>query len=453
MEDKVEITEIEDDCEEEELYMPTSPDQMERRRQKYQRKNQKTIDGFLGIGRKESSVSIMPRYYCELLTWALHRYMERKGWKIIKSLGYHSGKPVYIDVDTCENKENLLMDGQLLIKNGDSHLIVTLEANPRYQGSLLVEGLKVRENETKTFVNAVMDIAKKENFYRGKKFEYSGRIRFLNLNKKTWDKIVIEAETKKDIQTNTIDFLKFSERWAKFGIPLKRGILLSGEPGTGKTVICKVIMSLADGITCITTNGYDLCHDFYICELYEIAEDLSPSMVFIEDIDLIGQDRIEFGQSGPALQSLLSILDGVEEHNGIITIATTNCLDILDKALSQRPSRFDRVIQIARPSFEQRKELLDKLSQKIQVDENSREYIALKTDGYTPAQIQEIIYSLVIQHPSELAELSFSRTDIDLAISRIKGKSKYQIGFVGNDNHNGHKCIINIQNQGNNKRG
>ena len=72
--------------------------------------------------------------------------------------------------------------------------------------------------------------------------------------------------------------------------------MLTGEPGTGKTVICKALMAEAEGITCITTSGYALDSDGYITELYELAEDLSPS------IALIGQNRMEFGyQRGPAL--------------------------------------------------------------------------------------------------------------------------------------------------------
>jgi len=135
---------------------------------------------------------------------------------------------------------------------------------------------------------------------------------------------------------NTVDFLRRSDEWGKYGIPLKRGILLAGEPGTGKTIICRALMAEADGITCITTNGYALDDDDYVTTLYELAQDLSPCIVFIEDIDLIGQNRMEFGyMRGPALLSLLSEMDGVEEQQEIVTVATTNCPETLDKALSQ----------------------------------------------------------------------------------------------------------------------
>jgi cell division protease FtsH len=246
---------------------------------------------------------------------------------------------------------------------------------------------------------------------------------------------VLDTETKREINANTVDFLKRSNEWSKYGIPLKRGILLAGELGTGKTIICKALMSEANGITSITTNYYAIDDDDYVTELYELAEDLSPCIVFIEDIDLIGQNRMEFGyERGSTLLSLLSVMDGVEEQRGVVTVATTNCLETLDRALSQRPARFDRVIKLVRPSVEQRRELTRLLCQKISMDEDTQEYIAMRAENCTPAQLQEIVYSLVIQRPAVQPELSLNRSDIDLAISRINDKSRHRLGFGGKVN-------------------
>jgi transitional endoplasmic reticulum ATPase len=165
--------------------------------------------------------------------------------------------------------------------------------------------------------------------------------------------------------------------------------------------------------------------------------------VFIEDIDLIGQNRQELGyRSGPALLSLLAVLDGIEEKKEIVTVATTNCMDILDKAIKHRPSRFDRVIKLSFPSLEQRKELISLLSQKIPVDGATQDYIARQADNCTPAQLQEIIYSLVIEHSDEWASrlsipLEFSRDDIDSIISKVNGNNGHRLGFDVGGNHNG----------------
>jgi len=416
------------------------PSWREKRRERQRRKKQEVIEEFLGKGVRGNLSGMLPRYYGGLLTWALHQYLERDGWEIAGTLGYHGPEPIFAEVNDGNKASDLLMDGQMLLVKGDSRFIITVDMNPRSRASLMLEGPAGKKEKMTEFLNSVFTIAEKENFYRSRNMEFSGRIRFLDVEDQAWDSIIMDAETKTEIKANTIGFLHQRERWSQYGIPAKRGILLAGEPGTGKTIICKALMSEAKGITCITTNGYALDSDDYITELYELAEDLSPSMVFIEDIDLIGQNRMEFGyHRGPALLSLLAVLDGIEERKQIITIATTNCLDTLDKALSRRPSRFDRTIKLLRPSVEQRRELIGNLCRKIPLDEETQEHIATKAESCTPAQLQEIVYSLVIQCPPEKFEPSFNRGDVDLAISRITDKNRHRLGFAGNGNSNGPK--------------
>ena len=428
---------IEDGDEEDDISMGWH----ERQRKKRQMKNKPAIDKFLGKGTRTYATGMLPRYYGELLAWALYQNIKRKDWKIINILGYREPEPIYDEVNTGDEKLQLIIGGQILVENDNDRISITVDINPRCRASVQIEGPEEHKQVIDQFVEDTMTIAKNENFYRGKKIEFAGLIHFLDIKDKTWDSVVLDDETKAEIKSNTVGFLKQSERWLQYGIPAKRGILLSGEPGTGKTIICKALMSETEGITCITTNGYALEADDYLTELYELADDLSPTIVFIEDIDLIGQNRMEFGyQRGSALVALLAVLDGVEEQKKIVTVATTNFLESLDKALSQRPSRFDQVIRLTRPSVQQRRELVSRLCQKIPIGENMQEYIAIKAENCTPAQLQEIIYSLVIQHTGGQSELSFSKTDVERAISHINNKNRYQIGFVVNDNHNGHKC-------------
>ena len=436
--------------EEEEFEAPAPYDRFARRHERLQRKNKAAIEDFLGKGSRANAVAILPRYYGELLTWALEHYIEKEGWKVIRTLGYHGREPVYIDVSTdCDKCENLLMDGQLLVERGNKHFIVTVNINLQWRNSVQVEGPAKRRKEIEEFVNGVKSLAKEQNFYRGKAIQFGERIHFLNIKDKSWNSIILDPAIKREIKANTLGFLNKKNRWAKYGIPQKRGILLAGEPGTGKTVICKALMAEANGVTCTTTNAYRLSADEYITELYEMAQDLSPCVVFIEDIDLIGLNREEYHyQHGPALLSLLNVLDGVEEKQEIVTVATTNNLQTLDKAISQRPSRFDRVVQLFLPSLEERKELVGLLCQKIPLDEPTQDYITRRSEHCTPAQLQEVIYSLVIDHSDELSaaqspNLEFGKDDIDRVISKINGRDRQHIGFNISGNHNGDKmaCV------------
>jgi cell division protease FtsH len=430
------------DDEENDEEMPSYLSQRRKQREKMRRKNQATIDKFLKTDRRTSEVGILPDYYGELLTWALDRYLDREGWKVVDTLGYRDPEPFYINANTdYDKRENLLMRGQLLIEKDDARFVVTVDVSPRCPATVQVHGPEEQKNRIKDFVDGVLKIAKEENFYRCKKIEFAGRIRFLNVKERSWHSIILDRATKREIKANTVEFLRKGKRWHGFGIPQKRGVLLAGEPGTGKTLICKALMAEADGITCITTNAYCLSADEYITNLYEMAQDLSPCIVFIEDIDLIGLNREEYHyQHGPALLSLLAVLDGVEEKQEIVTVATTNNWEALDRAISHRPSRFDRVIKLSLPSLAERRELIGLLCQKIPVDVPTQDYIASQAEGYTPAQLQEVVYGLAIEYRDESSQppslcLDISRDDVDRAISKVNGKNRRRLGFGIENNH------------------
>ena len=404
------------------------------------RKDRTVIARFLGNGERACESWHIPPYYGGLQTWALKHYIEEQGWKVIRTFGYHESKPIYEDVETdYDRKENLLADGQLLIRKQTTRLLLTVRA----YHSILVESTAKNNNEIGNFLEGVKVIFRERNFYRGKKIQFSGYLRFLNLKGRSWDGVILRSDIKGMIKEHTIDFFSNLELWERFKIPLKRGILLVGEPGVGKTLICEALMAIAKGITCISMRATALPSSDHICELYDLAQDLTPSLVFIEDIDLVGKNRGEFDVYRPILNVLLEVLDGLEKKRGIVTVATTNCVDTLDKAISERPGRFDHVINIPRPSVEQRRELVAKICLSIPLCETDQYYIACKADNFTPAQVQEIIFSLCIQNPAKLSMSpfpEFGKEAIDRAIAMINGRSK-RLGFDILRNHNGRMMV------------
>jgi len=424
---------------------------MESRREHRMRLRNSIVSRFLEKKELADAAVIESRYYGELLAWALQRHIEADGWKIVSTVGYQVPKPQYINVDTgCRERENVLRDGTVFIEKKGDRFAVTVDANLRSSSAVVVTGPSHRKEEVDKFADGVRAIVKEQNFYRGKKLEFGHRIRFLNLPGRMWGNLVLDADMKDDIWANTLGFLANRRHLAQYGIPIKRGVLLVGEPGTGKTLACKALLAEAIGITCLVANINVLDEPAYMWELYELAQDLSPCMVFIEDVDLIAQEREAFGYSrGSALLTLLSVLDGVEECEGVITIATTNCQETLDKAISKRPSRFDRVINFQWPSLQHRKELISLLRRKIPLDESVQCYLALKTENFTPAQIQEVIYTLVIGHcqsnnGDKQDILEFGTEEVDCAISKISGRNKRRLGFTVRDNHNGDHATAEV---------
>ncbi len=400
-----------------------------RRRERLQEKNKNTIAAFLGSGKRYTQVGVVPRYYAGLMAWALRCHLERSGCDVQRTLGYHQRQPVFEDIETGPgSKENLLVDGQMLARLGKVDLIITVDLHGRGH-TICLEGTARHRKKIDAFILEALQVARSENFYRGQKLEYSGSLEFLAVKERAWESIIMDADTRREIRANTVEFLQKAPLWEKYGIPARRGVLLSGEPGTGKTIICRALMAEAHGMTCISASAYCLEAEGYISSLYEVAQELSPCLVFIEDIDLIGQERTEYGYShGSALLALLGEMDGVEARQQLVTIATTNCLASLDKALSQRPSRFDRIVCLKRPALAERQQLVGRLCRRIPLAAHVQEYIARHAEGCTPAQLQEAVFGLAVEHGENVAAVGTD--EVEGILSRLAGRHGHKLGFV-----------------------
>jgi len=297
-------------------------------------KNKADIISFLGTRRITSETVVLPAYYGELLAWALKHYMERKYWQVVRVLGYRYSEPAYANINTDYHKnEELLLDGQLLIDNGDHRLVVTVDAKVCSKSLVRIEGSTNKKREIKEFADGIKTIVEKENYYRNKKITFNGRIQFTDICDEAWGNINLAPAIKEQIKVSTIGLIDKGDVWTKNGMPLKRCILLTGGADKDKTSICQALLTEAVGITCIITNARDLDYDC-AAQLYHLARDLSPCIVFIEDIDRMGQNRIKSDYyKGSGLISLLTLLGNVEEHEGIVTVATTSCSDALGKAI------------------------------------------------------------------------------------------------------------------------
>ena len=337
-------------------------------------------------------------------------------------------EPVVRDIQTDYTKfESCVLDGQFLLEKNNIRLIIILSASNYVQ----IEAGEKHRRLVKSFIRSIGDFLNKHNFYRGKNLNFNGGISFLNAGQRDWDSVILDPAMKKEIRLNTIGFLKNCAQLGKYGVPPKRGIILAGEPGTGKTIVCKALMSEADNITCIATSAEGMVQGGYIPELFSVAQALCPSIIFIEDIDFIGQERHDvLSRRTPPLISLLAEMDGIAEKNAIVTVATSNSFETLDKALSERPSRFDRVFRITRPAYQQRAELVKHISKKIPLSEDVRKYIVEETNGFTPAQIQEVLHGMVIAH-SAMGEdiMQFNRRDVDSTIALLNIRRTGMIGF------------------------
>lgn len=405
-------------------------------RQRAYKRNMGSISRFLGNARQLHFPVVRPLYYRGLLAWGLQRHIENDSWKVVRTLGHIRATPIFREVNIDYGKyENLLYSGSYLLQNEGRRIAVTISAvDPTEPATLVITCCGKKEGET--FAKAVEAVAQPRNLYHGKTLQFAGPINFLNVPHKCWDDVVLEARFKDQIERNTVGFLNRIPEMAKYGIPPRRGILLIGNPGTGKTLITKILMTESAEITSILAHPGGLTQGAYIADLYQLAADLKPALVFIEDLELIGMDRRSFRNAtrDEALCALLSCLDGVEQCESVATVATVNSFEDLDKALKARPSRFDRKIHLPLPAMEQRRELIRSLARKIPISEEAQEHMARKTHDYTPAQLQEAAYGLVIDHThSPLSKESgdyykFGIAEVDSVLEEIAGDNR-PLGF------------------------
>jgi len=185
------------------------------------------------------------------------------------------------------------------------------------------------------------------------------------------------------------------------GVEPPRGILLHGPPGSGKTLIAKAVASRAKA-TFIRMSGSELVQKFVgegarlVRDVFQMAAEKSPSIIFIDEIDAVGGHRTHDGTTGSAevnrtMIQLLAELDGFEERGDVKIIAATNRIDLLDPALL-RPGRFDRIIEIPMPDDKGRMDIFKIYTRKMSLDKDvDFNKLVSMTDGLSGADIKAIV--------------------------------------------------------------
>ncbi len=219
-------------------------------------------------------------------------------------------------------------------------------------------------------------------------------------NTVTFDDVAGADEEKAELQ-EVVDFLKNPEKYTRLGARIPKGILLVGPPGTGKTLIAKAVAGEA-GVHFLSISGSDFVELYVgvgasrVRDLFEQAKKQAPAIIFIDEIDAVGRQR-GAGLGGghdereQTLNQLLVEMDGFKSSEGVIVMAATNRVDILDSALL-RPGRFDRQVYVGAPDAKGRAAILRVHARNKPLADNvDLDTIAKETAGFTGADLQNLL--------------------------------------------------------------
>ncbi|MDQ3770627.1 MAG: ATP-dependent zinc metalloprotease FtsH [Actinomycetota bacterium] len=241
---------------------------------------------------------------------------------------------------------------------------------------------------------------------------------------------VDEVETE---LAEVVDYLKNADKFKKVGAKIPKGVLLVGPPGTGKTLLARAVAGEAE-VPFFYISASEFIELFVglgaarVRDLFQQARERAPAIVFIDEIDAIGQSRsgAAGGQMGShqeqeqTLQQLLTEMDGFEPNSGVIIVAASNRPEVLDAALL-RPGRFDRQIQVNLPDIGGREQILRIHSRDVKLTQDvDFRVLARRTPGFSGAQLANVINEaalLAARRGKEIADMG----DVEEAIDRVFG--------------------------------
>ena len=314
--------------------------------------------------------------------------------------------------------------GEKVVVRSSNGTIFLVSKNPRIDSSKMQPGARVSMNQDTLAVIDILDEAF-DPLVSGAEIIDKPNIKYSDLG--GLDEQIKEVRDAIELS------LEKPEEFEKFGIQPPKGVLLTGPPGTGKTMLAKAVASQTNA-TFLGLVGSELAQKYIgeggrmVRELFALARKKSPCIIFIDEIDAIGSKRLDSSTSGDrevqrTLMQLLSELDGFDSLENVKVIAATNRPELLDKALL-RPGRFDRIVEIPLPNIEGRESIFNVHARKMPLDKNvDFGKLSIITEGYSGAEIKAVTIDVGMKAISD-GVTKCKMSHFKEAISSIDAKRK-----------------------------
>lgn len=234
------------------------------------------------------------------------------------------------------------------------------------------------------------------------------------------DDLVLPAATFADLQRQVVGVARNRDRLRAAGQHLKRGLLLYGPPGVGKTHTVRYLVSQLVDTTIVELTGETLGA---IREACSIARSLQPSMIVVEDVDLIAEERDHYAGETPLLFALLNEMDGLADDADVVFLLTTNRADLLEPALASRPGRVDQAVHIGLPDRSARAQLFELYRGRLEIDTSRLDDVLERTEGVTASFLKELLRRAAViaadRDPHTRGDLHVSADDLDAALDDL----------------------------------
>jgi cell division protease FtsH len=311
--------------------------------------------------------------------------------------------PDLVDLPSGPDRTTACLRRAVLLVEDDRGRYAVMVVGPhrREEPVLAVEIAGLPTAAAQEVIRELAELRHLLNVYRGQVLELASgpgglTVVFPVLAATAREDVVLPEATLRRVERHTLDVVTHRDALRQAGQHLKRGLLLFGPPGTGKTHTTRYVVQQLRGSTILMLSGQSL---HAVAMITQMARDLQPAVVVLEDVDLVAEDRGFGPGANPVLFSLLDAMDGAAADADLLFLLTTNRADLLEPALAARPGRVDVAVEITLPDAEARRRLLAVYTRGVPLALSDAEVdeVVDRTEGVTASFVKELVRRSVLE--------------------------------------------------------